>query len=91
MPNISDAFVMIVQMFTNIGVPSLTDFGLKATIMSSIGLIILIFKDSRDEFFRNKLLFLDKKPVRWVVYVVLFCMVLNFGVLDGGQFIYVSF
>ena len=91
MPNISDAFGMIGQMFTNIGVPNLSDFGMKATIMSAIGLFILIFKDSRDEFFRNKLLFLDKKPVRWVAYVVLLCMVLNFGVLDGGQFIYVSF
>lgn len=91
MPNISGAFGMIGQMFTNIGVPSLIDFGMKATIMSAIGLFILIFKDSRDEFFRNKLLFLNKKPVRWVAYVVLFCMVLNFGVLDGGQFIYVSF
>ena len=88
MPNIGDAFGMIGKMFTNIGVPSLSDFGMKATLMSAIGLFILIFKDLRDEF---SLLFLDKKVIRWVVYVVLFCMILNFGVLDGGQFIYVSF
>ena len=91
MPSIGDAFGMIGKMLANIGVPSLSDFGMKATIMSLIGLFILIFKDLRDEFFRNKFLFLDKKAVRWVVYVVLFCMILNFGVLDGGQFIYVSF
>ena len=91
MPSIGDAFGMIGKMLANIGVPSLSDFGMKATIMSVIGLFILIFKDLRDEFFRNKFLFLDKKAIRWVVYVVLFCMILNFGVLDGGQFIYVSF
>ena len=91
MPSIGDAFGMIGKMLTNLGVPSLSDFGMKATIMSVIGLFILIFKDLRDEFFRNKFLFLDKKAIRWVVYVVLFCMILNFGVLDGGQFIYVSF
>lgn len=29
--------------------------------------------------------------VSWSTYVGLFCMILLFGVLDGGQFIYVSF
>lgn len=91
MPNIDDAFEMIGKMFTNIGIPSLSDFGMKATLMSAIGLLILIFKDSRDEFFRDRFLFLDKKVESWVIYVVLFCLILNFGVLDGGQFIYVSF
>jgi D-alanyl-lipoteichoic acid acyltransferase DltB (MBOAT superfamily) len=91
MPNIGDAFEMVGKMFTNIGIPSLSDFGMKATLMSAIGLLILIFKDSRDEFFRDRFLFLDKKVESWVIYVVLFCLILNFGVLDGGQFIYVSF
>jgi hypothetical protein len=69
----------------------LSDFGGSALLMSGIGLFVLVFKDMRDEFFRNKFLFLERKAVRWVVYIVLFCMILNFGVLDGGQFIYVSF
>lgn len=91
MPNITDAWAMIGQMFTNAGKLNYSDFGMKAILMSTIGLFILVFKDLRDEFFRNRLLFLDKKVVRWVIYVVLFCIILNFGVLDGGQFIYVSF
>lgn len=91
MPNITDAWAMIGQMFTNAGKLNYSDFGMKAILMSTIGLFILVFKDLRDEFFRNRLLFLDKKVVRWVIYVVLFCILLNFGVLDGGQFIYVSF
>lgn len=91
MPNISDTFEMIGQMVTNFGMPDLSDFGGSALLMSGIGLFVLVFKDMRDEFFRNKFLFLERKAVRWVVYIVLFCMILNFGVLDGGQFIYVSF
>lgn len=91
MPNISDAWAMIGQMFENTGVPNLKDFGSPAIIMSATGLFVLFFKDFRDEFFRDKFLFLDKKAVRWAIYVILFCMILNFGVLDGGSFIYVSF
>ena len=82
---------MIGQMVTNFGMPDLSDFGGSALLMSGIGLFALVFKDMRDEFFRNKFLFLERKAVRWAVYIVLFCMILNFGVLDGGQFIYVSF
>lgn len=91
MPTISDAFTIIGLMFTNMGTPNLSDWGVPAIMMSTTGLIILAFKDLRDEFFRNKLIFLDSKTVRWIIYVALFCMILNFGVLDGGSFIYVSF
>lgn len=91
MPTISDTFGMIGQMVTNFGMPDLSGFGGSALLMSGIGLFALVFKDMRDEFFINKFLFLERKAVRWAVYIVLFCMILNFGVLDGGQFIYVSF
>ena len=91
MPSISDAFYVIEQMFTNVGMPNLADWGISAILMSFTGLLILLFKDLRDEFFRNKLTFLDCKAARWIIYVVLLCMILNFGVLDGGSFIYVSF
>ena len=91
MPNISDAFTMIGTMVTNFGMPSLLDFGKQALLIPAIGLSILAFKELRDEFFHQRLVFLEKAVVRWAVYIVLFCMILNFGVLDGGQFIYVSF
>lgn len=91
MPNINDAFAVIGRMFTNIGTPSLSDWGISAILMSFTALLMLIFKDFRDEFFKNKLTFLDSKVASWIIYVVLFCLILNFGVLDGGSFIYVSF
>lgn len=91
MPNIGDAFAIIVKMFADVGKPNLSDWGMAAVFMTSVGLIILLFRDLRDEFFRNKFCFLDTKTARWVIYVALFCMVLNLGVLGGGSFIYVSF
>lgn len=91
MPNISDAFSVIGQMFSQIGRPNLSDMGGAPIIMLSIALSILFFKDIKAEFFPSKLGFLNTPVVRWSVYVILFCMILSFGVLDGGQFIYVSF
>ncbi len=91
MPTIGEAGDVIVKIFTNGGVPNLHDLGGAAILMLSIGLFIMIFKDMRDEFFKNNFSFLDTKVMQWVISVVLFCLVLNFGVLDGGSFIYVSF
>ena len=91
MPNIGDAFAVIGRMFTGIGAPDLSFLGGAVTLMLTLGLSILIFKDLRDEYFKDIFRILESKPVRWLIYVVLFCMVLNFGVLDGGDFIYVSF
>lgn len=91
MPSIGDAWCMICRMFTNIGMISLSDMGVASMIIVPFALTIMIFKDLRDEFFRSSFLFLDARVSRWAIYVSLFCMILLFGVLDGGQFIYVSF
>ena len=56
-----------------------------------VSIVILIGKDVKDEFFQQNVLFLDKGLVKWCVYVGLFCLILMFGVLDGGQFIYGRF
>ena len=91
MPNIGDAIGMIGRMFTDIGKPNLSDLGGSITLVITLGLLILAIKDLRNEFFSHKMRFLETKPVRWAIYVGLFCMVLMFGDLDGGSFIYVSF
>lgn len=91
MPSIDDAFEVIKKMFVDYGLPKFSGLRGAVFLMLTIGLVILLFKDLRDEFFKNKFVFLETKVVRWTIYVVLFCMILNFGVLDGGQFIYVSF
>lgn len=91
MPSIGDAWGAIDRMFTNFGVPNLSDLSGSIRLVLVISLSILVFKDFRDEFFSNKMRFLETKLVRWSIYVVLFCMIITLGVLDGGQFIYVSF
>jgi len=91
MPSIEDAFLIIGRMFTNYGVPDVLSMGGPSLCMLMMGMFVLCFKEFREEFFHTKLRFLDTKPMRWVVYIVLFCLMLSIGVLDGGQFIYVSF
>lgn len=91
MPSIGEAWGAICRMFMNVGKLELSDMGMSAMLMVAMGLFILVFKDLRDEFFKDKFRILETKPVRWAIYAVLFCMILSFGVLDGGQFIYVSF
>ena len=91
MPSIGDAFGLIGSMVSNFGTLDLSDFGGSAMIMSFVGLSILLLKDVKDEYLFDRLSFLGAKIVRWAIYIILFCMILNFGVLDGGQFIYVSF
>ena len=91
MPNISDAIGVIERMFTDVGTPKLSDMGNSIILIVFIGLSLLFFKDIRNEFFKNKFSFLNTKPIRWSIYVGLFCIILIFGALDGGSFIYVSF
>lgn len=91
MPNIEDVFSIIGKIFTDMGVPQLSDMGGAALLMLSCGLLILCFKDLRDEFFCKRFMFLENRLTQWAIYLLLFCMIINFGVLDGGQFIYVDF
>lgn len=91
MPTIGVSFEIIGKMFSDFGTPMLFDQGASTLLMLSIGLEVLFIKDLREEFFRNKMQFLDTKFMRWIIYIGLFCLVLSFGVLDGGQFIYANF
>ena len=91
MPSIGEAWGAICRIFTDFGTPKLSDMGSSIMLIIVMGLAILIFKDLRDEYFSDKMRFLEAKPIRWAIYVALFCMVLMFGALDGGSFIYVNF
>lgn len=91
MPDIRSAFNMFGQIFTHWGIPRFSDLDGTVWFILIIAMVILFFKDLHDEFLLHKFSFLKIKPVRWAVYVVLFSIILMFGVLDGGQFIYVNF
>lgn len=58
-----------------------------------IGFFILFFKDFKDEYFPQKHYFLYNRFViiRCTAVVVLICIIVLFGVLESGQFIYFQF
>ena len=91
MPSIGDAFRVIAKMFTEVGTPKLSLLQGSEWFMLMAGMLLLVFKDLRDEWFGHRFKLLQQPIVRWAVYVLLFCMILNFGIFDGGSFIYVSF
>ena len=91
MPTIGESFGIIGKMFSDFGNPDLSGMNGTVWFMLFCGLLLLFAKDFKDEFFNEKMKFMNSPIIRWIVYVIVFCMVLNFGVLDGGQFIYVNF
>ena len=91
MPDITSAGAVVGKIFTNFGTPDLSGLEIFSKLILLIGLSILVFKDVKDEFLPNKLIFLRKGIFRWSIYIVLFAMILTLGVLDSGQFIYVNF
>ena len=91
MPDVSSAFSMIGSFFTRPGMPDFSSFGGTNLIIVSLAVLILVFKELREEFFPKRCVFLSTRPVQWLSYLVLFCMIFSVGVLDGGQFIYVGF
>ena len=88
MPTFEDAIGIIGHMFTHFSKGTVLH-DQQMSIMA--GLPFLLFKDFRDEFFRNKMQFLDTAIVRRSIYLFIFFMILMIGVLDSGQFIYGSF
>ncbi len=88
--NISDAFEIIGKIFTSTGKIFLD----ADSMVYGFAFVALLFlKDFMDEFFPGKVLLFNNKHlvVRWISYVAVVCLILLFGVLDGGSFIYFQF
>lgn len=60
---------------------------------SFLFVVLIFFVDFIDEYYptRIKLLNSSRVMVRWTTYAIMVIMVLLFGVLDGGSFIYFQF
>ena len=56
-----------------------------------MALPLLWVKDLKDEFSPQNRIWRGCSPLRKMVYLYLFCMIILMGVLDSGQFIYVNF
>ena len=89
MPTLSDAVQFIGHAFSDINMPevlSVTNF-----VIYVMAIALLLIKESREEFFPQKMKILENRYVRWAEYVVIFSMILLCGALDSGSFIYGSF
>ena len=91
MPTIGDANHFISNMFSNFGNLDIMAVGTTNLACIFIATCILFVKDLRDELSIKWLNFLNRPLMRWSIYVILFAFIISCGVLDSGQFIYVSF
>ncbi len=84
--SICDAWSMMSRIMTTFGMP------MQKGLWDAVPFIcLMMFYESREEFFADKLLFMEKRVMRWICYLAMFTMILLFGVFDGGQFIYINF
>lgn len=92
MPTLTDACNIIVRIFTDHSSQSLLAKADNRDILFMfIGTMTLLLVELRQEYFPNRLRWLDSYWCRWILYVTALCMILSMGVLDSGSFIYVSF
>ncbi len=89
--NIHDAFYIIKKIFTNINSSIYID--MKTMFYTAIGLSILVIKDIKDEFFKDKLNVFENKHIatRFTGYALVFILIMLCGVFDNSQFIYFQF
>ena len=88
MPTVGDSIGIIGHLFTSHNASAIAVSGINSSL---IVLPFLFLKDFKDEFLQSRFKFLNHPAVHWAWYVLLLVMIIGFGVLDSGQFIYVSF
>ena len=88
--NLSDAVVVFKKIVTSTG-PLFVDAD---TLAYAFVFAVLVFvADFMDEYHGGKIKLLNSNNVivRWITYISMVIMILLFGVLDGGSFIYFQF
>ena len=92
MPTLGDAVNFISRIFTD---QSSQEFMHKASksdrLLTFFAILLILIVELRAEYFKDKLKWLDRSYARWLIYLSLFAIILVFGVLDAGSFIYVNF
>lgn len=88
---LSDSWLVMTKIFTERGPLFIPEQSSLTYGLSMV--LILFFKDLRDEFFPKKFAFFESKSliVRVISYAFILFMIIGFGVLDSGQFIYFQF
>lgn len=91
MPTIGGATDMIGKIILEFGKFSIGPLDPISMVGIGIGLPILFMREIREEFLQNRFTLLNTASAKWVFYVLVACFTLAMGVMDAGQFIYVSF
>ncbi|MCD8305460.1 MAG: MBOAT family protein [Prevotella sp.] len=90
MPTISDGASIIVKVFTQWGTPLPPN---RQMLFSFVAALIVVISETAQEFAPSRFALLNNRhvAVRWCTYVLLLIYIALMGVLESGQFIYVSF
>lgn len=85
-----DVWVVMSKIFT---VRGTLFVDLITLLYAGLMILVLAFKDLRDEFFPEKFLLFESKyiGVRFASYLFVLFLIISMGVLDAGQFIYFKF
>lgn len=90
MPTLKDATGMIARFFTSFAPFTLAPMDTISIVCLSISLPILFAYDILHEY-RLKCRMLTSNCMQWIFYFIIICLIFSIGVLDAGQFIYVTF
>lgn len=90
MPTFTDAVSMIGRFFTSFAPFTLAPMDMLSMACLALSLPLLIGYDLLHEYWSGCRL-LGCKTLQCVFYVLVTCLIFSIGVLDAGQFIYVSF
>lgn len=87
--NVHDAFMIVKKISTDFN----TDLFVKWDVFFAvfIGMVILLMKEIREEFFIERFYIFKNKAFRLFIYAFLIAIILLFGVFGSGQFIYFQF
>ena len=93
MPSLGDAVGVIKRIFDFSLPMTVYMHGFTATFFIALGVVLLFFKDIRDEFFPTKYLLFENRHavVRWASYLFVMCLIILCGVFGADQFIYANF
>ena len=91
-PSIDNALLIIKRIFTAKG-PLFIESDPSSVVYSVMGILLLLAVELKLEFYKGGFSFFNNRNwlVRNLSYAIIVIIILLFGVLDGGQFIYFQF
>lgn len=90
MPTLQDAVAMMGRFFTDFAPFTLSPLDTISMVCLGLSLPVLVVYDLLHEYCADCRL-LKSRPLQFAFYVLVACFIFSIGVLDAGQFIYVSF